>query len=265
MSNSDIKLPVFVLLGVGLLILAWLFRDAIWPADEPTMIEAQPPAEADTGPTGPLYPLAGVDAENGSSADLVPLPALSDSDSYFLLAIIDAFGKDIERLLVNKDLIDKFVATVDNLDRKYVAEKTRPVLPLAGAFTVDADEQSSDIYLSAENYARYDALMTIIAGADLDAVAALYQRFYPLLQESYVSLGYPNGYFNDRVVEVIDHLLATPVPAAPLRLVRPHVLYEFADPQLQALSSGQKLLLRVGSDHAATIKRVLRGLRAKIV
>jgi hypothetical protein len=42
------------------------------------------------------------------------------------------------------------------------------------------------------------------------------------------------------------------------------VLYEFADPELEALSSGQKLLLRMGSQHAATIKRVLQGLRALI-
>lgn len=78
-------------------------------------------------------------------------------------------------------------------------------------------------------------------------------------------LGYPNGYFNDRVVEVIDHLLATPQPDEPVRLVRPHVLYEFADPELEALSSGQKLMLRVGSRHAATIEHVLQDLRSQLV
>jgi len=50
----------------------------------------------------------------------------------------------------------------------------------------------------------------------------------------------------------------------PIRLVRPHVLYEFADADLAALSSGQKLLLRMGRDHTATIKRVLSDLRALI-
>jgi hypothetical protein len=65
-------------------------------------------------------------------------------------------------------------------------------------------------------------------------------------------------------VEVIDHLLATPEPGEPIRLVRPHVLFEFADAELEALSSGQKLLLRMGDEHAAKIKRVLQGLRALI-
>ncbi|MCH8059896.1 MAG: DUF3014 domain-containing protein, partial [Proteobacteria bacterium] len=51
---------------------------------------------------------------------------------------------------------------------------------------------------------------------------------------------------------------------APIRLVRPHVLYEFSDPELEALSSGQKLLLRMGRDHAAQVQQTLRQIRARI-
>jgi hypothetical protein len=100
--------------------------------------------------------------------------------------------------------------------------------------------------------------------ADLEFIVATYRRFYPLLQESYLRLGYPDGYFNDRVVAVIDQLLATPEPEGPIRLARPHVLYEFADAELEALSSGQKLLLRMGRDHTARIKQVLSSLRTLI-
>ena len=66
---------------------------------------------------------------------------------------------------------------------------------------------------------------------------------------------------NDRLVEVIDDLLATPDIEDPVRLVRPHVLYEFADPELEALSSGQKLLLRIGSEHRSHVKERLREFR----
>jgi hypothetical protein len=79
-----------------------------------------------------------------------------------------------------------------------------------------------------------------------------------------VQLGYPDGYFNDRVIEVIDHLLETPTPAQPIRLVSPHVLYEFADVDLEALSSGQKLMLRIGDQHAAALRNVLIAFRAQI-
>ena len=104
----------------------------------------------------------------------------------------------------------------------------------------------------------------MLTGADLDELAATYRRFYPLIQEAFAQLGYPDAYFNDRLIAVIDHLLATPEPREPVQLVQPHVLYEFADPALEALSSGQKLLLRMGSDNAARVKSVLEELRIRI-
>ncbi|MFQ5982999.1 MAG: DUF3014 domain-containing protein, partial [Woeseiaceae bacterium] len=50
----------------------------------------------------------------------------------------------------------------------------------------------------------------------------------------------------------------------PIRLVRPHVLYEFADEDLESLSSGQKLLLRMGNEHATRIKETLEEFRLLI-
>jgi len=47
-------------------------------------------------------------------------------------------------------------------------------------------------------------------------------------------------------------------------LVRPHVLYEYSDPDLEALSSGQKLLLRMGTDNGKKIKDTLRELRGLV-
>ena len=82
-----------------------------------------------------------------------------------------------------------------------------------------------------------------------------------MFQTSYEDLGYPDGYFNDRLIEVIDHLLATPDIDDQTMLVRPHVLYEFADPDLQSRSSGQKLLMRMGSEHRSRIKQTLRDFR----
>jgi hypothetical protein len=77
-------------------------------------------------------------------------------------------------------------------------------------------------------------------------------------------LGYPDGYFNDRLVEVIDHLLATPDVTAPIQLKRPSVNFEYVDPELENLSSGQKLLVRMGSANAAIVKGKLRELRQAI-
>ena len=56
--------------------------------------------------------------------------------------------------------------------------------------------------------------------------------------------------------------LATPNVAAPVDLQRPKVLYEYRDPLLENRSSGQKILMRIGPDHAAVVKAKLREIRA---
>ncbi|MDH3337621.1 MAG: DUF3014 domain-containing protein [Gammaproteobacteria bacterium] len=265
MDGRDVKLLVAILLAAVVAGAAWYFRDQLLPQPEQAMTTPPEPAIVEAGAEeGPEHPIAPPEVAEPVRRNLVTLPPLDDSDGYFLLELADVFGADIETLLVKEALIDKFVATVDNLPRDHVAEKVRPVGRLAEPFRVVAADSDGPIYLSAENHRRYDLLISRIATADIDSIVDTYRRFYPLFQESYEHLGYPDGYFNDRVVEVIDHLLATPQPDEPIRLVRPHVLYEFADPQLQALSSGQKLMLRVGSDHAVTVKRVLRDLRTQL-
>jgi len=126
------------------------------------------------------------------------------------------------------------------------------------------DQAAGRIFLGAENGARYAPLMTALQAADAQAIADLYLRWYPLFQEAYRGLGYPNRHFNDRVVAVIDHLLATPQPQGPVELVRPKVIYHFADPELEKRSSGQKVLLRVGPQNAAAIKAKLKEIRDRI-
>ena len=266
MKDPDAKLLVLIVLAAGLAGGLWYFwADIFPPADKPVVLQPESVVEEMPVQSGPVHPLATSRPSGQIDGELVPLPALDDSDSYFLLALIDTFGPDLERMLVNEAHIDKFVATVDNLTRSHVSEKIRPVGRLSGAFAVEAAHDDGRFYLNRDNYDRYDLLVNLVTRADLEAIAAMYRRFYPLFQESYLRLGYPDAYFNDRVVEVIDHLLATPEPDEPIRLVRPHVLYEFADAEMEALSSGQKLLFRMGGEHAAKIKRVLLGMRVLIV
>ncbi len=264
-NDPDLKLLLVVSLVVSLAVAAWFFWDDIFvPAEEPVLAPPQPAVEQAPEQTEPTHPIVSPETPTATDAELVPLPPLDDSDAYFLLAMVDLFGSDTEALLAKEALIDKVVTSVDNLTRSRVAEKIRPVGRLQDPFLVDEGEDKNTYVMSPENFARYSPLVDMASGADLDAVVATYRRFYPLFQESYERLGYPNAYFNDRLVEVIDHLLLTPQPDGTLRLVRPHVLYEFADAELEALSSGQKLLLRMGPDNAATVKQILRDLRTHI-
>jgi hypothetical protein len=103
-----------------------------------------------------------------------------------------------------------------------------------------------------------------LEAVDPQRMAAIYFRLYPLFQQAYVELGYPNGYFNDRLVEVIDHLLEAPDVVEPTRIAAPHVLYEYADGDLESLSSGQKLVMRMGAANEARVKAKLRAIRTEV-
>ena len=260
MDNSKSSWIIFLLAVAGLAAAAWWY---LQPRPESAVEPAASVEAADTAAAGPLHPMSPPLPAN-ERGELVDLPALDDSDGYFKLALLDLFGLNLDTLLVNEALIEKFVTTVDNLPRSQIAEKIRPLQPISGLFIADANSDGETFTLNQDNYRRYDFLVDMLANADLDAIVDGYRRFYPLLQQSYVRLGYPSGYFNDRLVEVIDHLLETPFPDQPIRLVRPHVLYEFADPELEALSSGQKLLIRIGPDNAARVRTSLGELRLRI-
>lgn len=265
MDGWDVK-PLVAILLIGAVVLAgWYLRDKLLPQPEPAIVAPDLPVTSEAEQVAdPRHPITPVETEAAVEQVLIPLPPLDDSDGYFLLELAAIFGADIEGLLAKEALIDKFVATIDNLPRSHVAEKIRPVGRLSEQFIADFGENGASIYLSPDNFSRYDQLVNRFASADADAIVEMYRRYYPLFQQSYERLGYPNAYFNDRVVEVIDHLLATPRPEEPIRLVRPHVLYEFDDPDLEALSSGQKLMLRLGGDHAGAVKRVLGDLRVEL-
>jgi hypothetical protein len=154
------------------------------------------------------------------------------------------------------------VATIDNLPRESYAARLDPVKPMPGLPVTRGE--GSGLVLAPENSARYAPFIHAMDAMDTQRLADVYRRFYPLFQQAYVELGYPNGYFNDRLVEVIDHLLDAPEVTGPVRLVVPHVLYEYADPDLQAMSSGRKVMVRMGLDNEKRVKAKLRELRAAI-
>jgi hypothetical protein len=160
------------------------------------------------------------------------------------------------------DIVRRFVATIDNLPRQTTALRLMPVKPVGGAFLTSRTE--NNIEIRSENHLRYRPYLRMVESVDADKLVALYIAHYSLFQQAYRELGYPSGYFNDRLVEVIDHLLATPDIKGPIKLVRPKVMYEFADPKLEKLSAGQKIMIRMGSANAAKVKAKLREIRSEL-
>jgi hypothetical protein len=190
-----------------------------------------------------------------------PLPALDDSDAQLKEAIASfVTGQSLEALFRMDGFIRRLVVTLDNLPQKQLPRaKYRVTRATGGRFAVQ--RQGEDLYLSPDNFERYTPIVRLIDGLDNDRLIAVYLQYYPLFQEAYEYLGYPSAYFNDRLIDVIDHLLAAPVVDGPIRLVRPHVLYRYADPDLETLSAGHKAMIRIGPGNAGKVKRKLQEIR----
>ena len=198
-----------------------------------------------------------------ATASTSALPALDDSDAGVAAALAALGGGDVSALLVPQQIIARLVATVDALPRHDgLAAFTLPARVPKGAFAVD--EAGGVTRFGERNYARYAPYMQVVDAVDPQALVAWYVHAYPLFQQAYRQLGYPTGYFNDRLVVAIDDLLAAPEPAAPLAVVRSKAFYVYVDPALEAGSTGQKLLLRVGPANEAKIKAKLRAIRTAL-
>ena len=238
-----------------------------WPVEAPPAVApvAQVPAPAPAAEAkaseSPRYLVA---TDPAPATPTEPLPALNDSDPVVGAALTSLLGRDTTgRFFVLEDLVRHVVVTIDNLPRSHFALPLSPINPTSGTFRVVGKDER--LAIDPDNAARYEPHVKLAESLDAKKVVALYMRFYPLFQKAYVDLGFPTGYFNDRLVEVIDHLLAAPELQAPVKLTVPHVLYEFADPDLEARSAGQKMMMRVGAANEARLKARLRELRREVV
>ncbi len=206
----------------------------------PAVVDEPPDAAA------PRFPVEHIVAGPEESVDVAPPPTIGDDTS--AADVLEAFvGADTYAALFKPDrLVERFVATIDNLPRRQLPERLRPWRRPDGTFVAVGDE--AQVTIGTANDARYAALIRAFLNLDADLVLRTYRHNYPRLQAAYRELGYPDGHFNDRLVEVLAHLGDTPALTARPRLKRPNVLYEFADPALERRSIGQRLLLRLDPD-----------------
>jgi len=270
MNKTMMAIVAVVVIAAGAGAYLWSERQAPPPVAEASIAAAPaaPPAPAEPAIKHPIEPLA---VEEPLKQ---PLPKLERSDAMMRATLVDWLGQEsVQSFLQLDDFVRHVVATVDNLGRSHAAPRLWPVNPIPGRYTVA--EVGDGTFAAPGNDERYAAFISFVERIDSKQAVALYARWYPLFQQAYEELGYPGRYFNDRLVEVLDQLIATPVPNGPLQLkltevkgpipaTRPWLRYEFADPSLEALPAGQKMLLRMGPKHQQRLQGKLAVIRRQL-
>ncbi len=271
-----IILIILVVLGLGAWYLLSVQKDAgeEAPAPPPIAVEeapAPPPVEEEA--TAEPDVSSPVVAEE-TAPEEPPLPPLADSDPVAVEALSGLVGSEpVQQYVVSEDVIPRLVATLDALSGKQVPASIKAVEGPGGNFQATADEQPDSVIRNAAgdpipqyvvdpvNYRRYTPYVEMLEAADTADIVASYQDYRPLFEEAFSQLGYPDGDFDQRLRSLIDELLATPDVSGPVRLIKPEAYYLYADEELESLTAGQKVLLRMGPDNAARVKAKLTEIR----
>jgi len=269
-------LVLIVLLALGWFGWRWWQQRQAEGAPTPAATVQPPPESTQDAPPAPP-PAASTEPQNKVDEIAQPeagLPGLADADARVRSALDGLLGaRNVGTFLQTDGFVRRFVATVDNLPREHAPVQAWPARPTPGRFALAGEGEQRTV--APDNGARYTPFVLFAESVDPARAAALYARLYPLFQQAYEELGYPGKYFNDRLVAVIDHLLAAPEPAEPvaIRVVevkgevpseKPWVRYEYADPKLESLSAGQKAMMRMGLVNERRLKARLRELRSQV-
>jgi len=260
--NKKMLFAIVALILLGAAFAAYLFWQSEQPEPEIVQIRNIP-----TSPPPPPSEPAPVPAPTASreikAPPAQPLVQLAKSDSFVFDALAGLVGNPaLMKFFRSEQIIRNIVVTVDNLPQQRVPVKVMPFTPPAGSFfTAGSEDQLTISPMNANRYASY---VKIAEATDTRKLVELYVRLYPLFQQVYKELGYPNKNFNDQLIETLDDLLDTPVIKEPIKLVQPKYFYLYAAPDLEERSIGQKIMLRLGSENGKRVKKKLLEIKQEL-
>ncbi|MGA9572930.1 MAG: DUF3014 domain-containing protein [Lysobacterales bacterium] len=257
--------------AVPVIVLVLLFGSAAWysltkPPEEVHVLPPPPvtPALPDIEQQQPTAENTTVFAQPESVAEVPPepLPELTESDAEVTRDLVDIAGSSrLADYLTMDQVISRAVASIDSLTSRQVPVNINPVKAVDDKLIVDTEGDTQ--VLSPRNFDRYDDYVALLRDMDSDGLVTFYRSYYPLFQQAWEQNG-GEGSFNDRLAEVIDNLLAAPDPDGPILLYKPEAVYLFEDPELESMTAGQKVLVRMGSANAAVVKEKLQEIRAAL-
>ncbi|MDO9277724.1 MAG: DUF3014 domain-containing protein [Polaromonas sp.] len=281
-TQKTFLLPIAVVsAGVAIAVIWWLMAGPKAPltANPDVLPMTEMTASENGALNAPALPALAAASAPADFTELqpveVPVAALPLGADQVSSTLTDFLGKKAALTFFQlDDFPRKFVATVDNLGRTHAPPVAWPIGPTDGRFTVQTHDGATIV--SSDNGLRYTPLVLLLESINIPQAVDVYVRMYPVLQKTYGELGFPNRQFNDRLLQVINHLLATPIAPqvmavqltevkGPIPSLRPWVRYEFADPALETLSAGQKIMLRVGSVNQNRLKARLSAVRQEIL
>lgn len=261
--TTHIILAVLVILIVAGLYF-WLSEK---PAPEPVSVPipepiVQEPIEVEPEPIveEPVFEPQVVEQEPVLEEPLPPPEPIVFDDATVKTSVLGLTNYEAAAsLLVNDDLLQRFVVLTDNMANGNVAPQHQLLVAPSQSFRVY--QQAGKHWIDAASYKRYTKYVDSFDEMDTEMLVQLYNKYKPEISEHYAEIGDPDDDFNFVIVDAINHLLDTPEVPVPVEVYSDSVMYKFSDARLEALSAPQKHLLRTGPENMRRIKAKLREIR----
>ena len=199
-----------------------------------------------------------LEASDDEEINLVELPSLTDSDS-FVFENLQTLqnGLALVELLADDQIVRKFVVFVENISRGEFPQTGLPYKALGQEMPVS--EIDDNLFVMEQvAHSRFDQVVEVFVETDTDAALTIYRMFSPLFQQAYAEIGFRNVSFDETLRNAINNVLQTDNMQGPYQLVKPSVMYLYADSSIENLAEVHKQLLRIGPDNTSALKAKLR-------
>ena len=210
------------------------------PIAAPVITEVQPkipPAPVVSEETGDQYARESIDAVNG--------------------------GKALAQFVAGDYVVERAVAIIDALRRGEVPYKLLPVGKPSTTFPIS--DNGLRVTLDAAGFSRYDGFAQWVGGLDTPALVSLLNDYEMIATQALTRMGVTDFDIRSAVLAATTQILSTPQVSVDAELMRREANWVYMDPELEALSSLQKQVLRMGPENADIIQQKARDIRGALL
>lgn len=188
----------------------------------------------------------------------IELPSLNASDLFVFNELRGLQnGAAVVALLAEDQIIRKFVVFVENISRGEFPQTGLPYRAIEQEMSVRNIDENLFVMEDAA-HARFDAVVDTFTALDPDAAMALYRLLQPLFQQAYAEIGFRDSNFDATLRSAIANVIETADVEGPYQLIKPSVMYVYADASIENLQEVHKQLIRLGPDNTAKLKSKLQ-------
>jgi hypothetical protein len=204
--------------------------------------------------------------EEDTSPELPPEPTVTEetADAYArdMVESING-GKALAQFVAGDYIVERAVAVVDALRRGEVPYKILPVGRPSKPFPISDD--GLRVTMDPSGFSRYDGFAQWVHGIDMLAIVELLNDYEQIATEALSRMGVVDFDIRSAVLAATTEILATPIAPQSAELMKREANWVYMDSELEALSSLQKQVLRMGPENSELIQAKARELRGAVL